>query len=237
MTRHSATLMRRFTTCFMAAAATVESAIALAPEAAGDHETVGTGTFQVYNSDSPCTDFRNSVRWYTACPGDYINLPPGGSYIVVPLGTHSWVACETYAPDGLLFEHAVENRADVPRKQLFWAEKGWGRPLRAGSLVPTLVIAAARIVIRTTFAATCVAAVILGATSPAAAATPTPTPPPGATAQCCDGSPSYSQHRSGTCSHHGGVCQWCPCGSATGQINFMTTATRVIDARRRGMLF
>ncbi|MGZ4358598.1 MAG: DUF3761 domain-containing protein [Gaiellaceae bacterium] len=33
-------------------------------------------------------------------------------------------------------------------------------------------------------------------------------PPPGATARCRDGSYSYSQHRSGTCSHHGGVAEW-----------------------------
>lgn len=32
--------------------------------------------------------------------------------------------------------------------------------------------------------------------------------PNGATAICGDGSYSYSQHRSGTCSHHGGVAQW-----------------------------
>lgn len=32
--------------------------------------------------------------------------------------------------------------------------------------------------------------------------------PSGATALCNDGSYSYSQHRSGTCSHHGGVRQW-----------------------------
>lgn len=32
--------------------------------------------------------------------------------------------------------------------------------------------------------------------------------PAGATAQCVDGTYSYSQHRSGTCSHHGGVAQW-----------------------------
>ncbi|MGF7229524.1 MAG: DUF3761 domain-containing protein [Candidatus Saccharibacteria bacterium] len=32
--------------------------------------------------------------------------------------------------------------------------------------------------------------------------------PTGATAQCVDGSYSYSQHRSGTCSHHGGVASW-----------------------------
>jgi hypothetical protein len=30
----------------------------------------------------------------------------------------------------------------------------------------------------------------------------------GPTAQCRDGSYSYSQHRSGTCSHHGGVARW-----------------------------
>ena len=30
----------------------------------------------------------------------------------------------------------------------------------------------------------------------------------GATAICADGWPSYSQHRSGTCNHHGGVSHW-----------------------------
>lgn len=30
-------------------------------------------------------------------------------------------------------------------------------------------------------------------------------PPAGATAQCADGTYSFSQHRGGTCSHHGGV--------------------------------
>ena len=33
-------------------------------------------------------------------------------------------------------------------------------------------------------------------------------PPIGATAQCRDGAYSFSQHRSGTCSHHGGVSIW-----------------------------
>jgi hypothetical protein len=32
--------------------------------------------------------------------------------------------------------------------------------------------------------------------------------PAGATAQCADGTYSFSQHRSGTCSHHGGVATW-----------------------------
>lgn len=32
--------------------------------------------------------------------------------------------------------------------------------------------------------------------------------PNGATAQCRDGSYSFSQHRRGTCSHHGGVAKW-----------------------------
>ena len=33
-------------------------------------------------------------------------------------------------------------------------------------------------------------------------------PPKGATAHCRDGSYSFSQSRSGTCSHHGGVAKW-----------------------------
>ncbi len=32
--------------------------------------------------------------------------------------------------------------------------------------------------------------------------------PAGATAICGDGTYSFSQHRNGTCSHHGGVAQW-----------------------------
>lgn len=49
---------------------------------------------------------------------------------------------------------------------------------------------------------------------PVATSTPVPTTAPsvnsssGATAICRDGTYSYSQHRSGTCSHHGGVAQW-----------------------------
>jgi hypothetical protein len=35
-----------------------------------------------------------------------------------------------------------------------------------------------------------------------------PSAPAGATAQCRDGSYSFSQHRQGTCSHHGGVAHW-----------------------------
>jgi len=34
------------------------------------------------------------------------------------------------------------------------------------------------------------------------------TVPAGATAQCSDGTYSFSEHRQGTCSHHGGVMQW-----------------------------
>jgi hypothetical protein len=32
--------------------------------------------------------------------------------------------------------------------------------------------------------------------------------PSGASAQCRDGSYSFSVHRRGTCSHHGGVARW-----------------------------
>ena len=34
------------------------------------------------------------------------------------------------------------------------------------------------------------------------------TVPQGATAQCRDGTYSFSQHHRGTCSYHGGVAQW-----------------------------
>jgi uncharacterized protein YgiM (DUF1202 family) len=34
------------------------------------------------------------------------------------------------------------------------------------------------------------------------------TRPPGASARCRDGSYSFSRHRRGTCSHHGGVAEW-----------------------------
>jgi hypothetical protein len=30
----------------------------------------------------------------------------------------------------------------------------------------------------------------------------------GATGQCCDGTDTHAEHRTGACSHHGGVCQW-----------------------------
>ncbi len=33
-------------------------------------------------------------------------------------------------------------------------------------------------------------------------------PPEGATAQCRDGTYSFSRSRQGTCSHHGGVAKW-----------------------------
>jgi hypothetical protein len=35
-----------------------------------------------------------------------------------------------------------------------------------------------------------------------------PAAPAGATAECNDGTYSFSQHHSGTCSHHGGVKRW-----------------------------
>ena len=41
------------------------------------------------------------------------------------------------------------------------------------------------------------------------------TPPPGATAKCRDGTYSFSKHRSGTCSYHGGVAKWLTGGTAS----------------------
>ena len=42
-------------------------------------------------------------------------------------------------------------------------------------------------------------------------------PPPGATALCRDGTYSFSQTHSGTCSHHGGVAQWLDATTAPAQ--------------------
>jgi uncharacterized protein DUF3761 len=38
--------------------------------------------------------------------------------------------------------------------------------------------------------------------------TTAPSTPAGATAKCRDGTYSFSEHASGTCSHHGGVAVW-----------------------------
>ena len=49
--------------------------------------------------------------------------------------------------------------------------------------------------------------------------------PPGATARCNDGTYSYSQHRSGTCSHHGGVAAWLT-GSTSGSGSGSSSGSR-----------
>ena len=46
--------------------------------------------------------------------------------------------------------------------------------------------------------------------SPTPRPAPAHTAPAGATARCRDGTYSFSQHRRGTCSHHGGVAEWLP---------------------------
>ena len=102
------------------------------------------------------------------------------------------------------------------------------RVLRTTRVRPTNRIVAGRTherklgnkpMLRRTLAAA-LATATLAAASPAAAEPSTPIPSPDLTALCSDGTGSYSQHRSGTCSHHGGVAQWCPCGSGTGQIAY-----------------
>ncbi len=63
--------------------------------------------------------------------------------------------------------------------------------------------------------------ILLGLTAGAAQAGA----PVGATAQCRDGTYSFSQHHSGTCSYHGGVAAWLTAGSATIAPSPPTTAT------------
>jgi hypothetical protein len=57
-------------------------------------------------------------------------------------------------------------------------------------------------------AALVIATIALGAGGFAASAAINDVPPAGATALCKDGTYSFSQTRSGTCSHHGGVATW-----------------------------
>lgn len=114
--------LKRSAVCLVSVAIT---ACVLAPAAAADHDTVGGGTFSVYNSDSPCTEFVADHAPQILCNGGWINLAGISDYIVVPLGNHISVGCNTYAPDGSLYEHEVENLIEVPEKQRFWAERGW----------------------------------------------------------------------------------------------------------------
>jgi Protein of unknown function (DUF3761) len=66
--------------------------------------------------------------------------------------------------------------------------------------------------------------------------------PPGATARCRDGTYSYSQHRSGTCSHHGGVAEWLTgssgssSGGASGPVNVGITVLLRPRAKTSGCL-
>ena len=58
--------------------------------------------------------------------------------------------------------------------------------------------------------------------------------PPGSTARCRDGTYSFSQHRSGTCSHHGGVAVWLGGGpSATRPAKVDVGTTALLEPRTR----
>ncbi len=69
---------------------------------------------------------------------------------------------------------------------------------------------------------------LLGLVGPAVAS-----PPPGATARCGDGTYSYSQHRSGTCSHHGGVAVWLSGSTSSGAPAVDVGSTVLLEARTR----
>ena len=56
--------------------------------------------------------------------------------------------------------------------------------------------------------------------------------PAGATARCRDGTYSFSQHRSGTCSHHGGVAVWLS-GGGSGATRLMVPSAPVASAAIR----
>ena len=52
-------------------------------------------------------------------------------------------------------------------------------------------------------------------------------PPIGATARCTDGTYSYSQSHSGSCSHHGGVAKW-----LDGSLTVRTATPQKMSCRR-----
>jgi hypothetical protein len=65
--------------------------------------------------------------------------------------------------------------------------------------------------------------------------------PPGATARCLDGTYSFSQTHSGTCSHHGGVAQWLDASSGSaattttaGSVNVGRTVLLARRTRKTG---
>jgi hypothetical protein len=72
-----------------------------------------------------------------------------------------------------------------------------------------------------------VAVVLAVGVSGAAAAAP-----PGATALCRDGTYSYSKHRSGTCSHHGGVARWLNGNGSRGGSGSVRTGRTVLLGHR-----
>ena len=80
-----------------------------------------------------------------------------------------------------------------------------------------------------TVSALVLAAVVLAVVAAAGRAAP----PAGATAQCRDGTYSFSQHRSGTCSHHGGVARWLGGGSTSARRTLAVGASVLLAPRTR----
>ena len=68
-------------------------------------------------------------------------------------------------------------------------------------------------------------ALVCGVFAAVATAGQDATPPPGATALCNDGTYSFSQTRSGTCSHHFGVKEWLTPTTSTTTTTATTTTT------------
>jgi hypothetical protein len=74
--------------------------------------------------------------------------------------------------------------------------------------------------------------VVVLAVSATAVQAASASPPPGATALCRDGTYSFSHHRAGTCSHHGGVAKWLT-GSGTSSGSIRTGRTVLLGHRTR----
>jgi len=109
--------------------------------------------------------------------------------------------CESYKQLAAV-EVGPQLQRDFP-KQPPHASK-YGQALEADGLLETRVTARRQLVALWLTIALAVVAMLMAKAAPAQA----PSPPPSATALCRDGTYSFSKHRSGSCSHHGGVATW-----------------------------
>jgi hypothetical protein len=135
-------------------------------------------------SDTGSAPVQDTAPAPTATPTPVISPAPDES-TVAPTSMQTTLVADGYS--AVLVDASGAPVAD-PTGWTFVRESPLaGTPIAAGSTVTITLAPPAPVVV---------------------APAPAPAAGGGATALCRDGSLSYSAHRSGTCSHHGGVAQW-----------------------------